>query len=595
MSKEIDCPEIGTTLKLYRPTYTKKGETKTSRTWWVRYRWEGELRFQNLKVKQYDAALSRLAEFRKKLAMKVAGVEDPFEEWRDLAIATHVEHWETTLRANGVTAKHLDERVGYVRAFVERFKVKKLGDLDVAKASAWFAELLSECETARYGKAGLSARSINKRRAGLVQFGKWLHDVRRIADNPFRTMKKLNERADRRHKRRGLTDAELMKLLKVAAARALEETHRNRFCAKIPGEKLALVRTIVYAWLNRGGPRENEARTLRVGDLDLTHGWAKISAEIVKTREARVVAIHAGLVPLFARLVEGAKPDALVFPEGSFPTLAKWKADLAAAGIAYEDERGFRADMHAGRKKMSTDLQRAGATVKDTAFLMGHSPDGKTTLAHYSDEAEQPELKQLVDALPLALPVLPDVPSTLSPEPKAKRARSTSKRKASAATNAQEPEKVVRKVVTSGGSLGDSKGLTSSLEGPNETRIYENDEGREPLQVAASSEYARQDSNLKPSAPEAGEGPMVSHATEQASEKPGKRLVRKVVTTQGDKKAPTLAAELLQRALEAEAAGDAKAARTFLGAYKAEKKRERLEREKKRDAEGGGKVLKLGG
>jgi site-specific recombinase XerD len=571
--KEIDCPELGTKLVLYQPTYTKRGEKKTAKSWWVRYRWEGEPRFHNLKAKQYNAALIRLAEFRKKLASKIAGVEDPFEAWRDLAIATHVEHFETTLRSSGVTAKHLDERVGYVKTFIAESKVRKLVDLDVAKASAWFAELLASCETARYGNKGLSARSINKRRAALVQFGKWLFDVRRIADNPFRTLKKLNERVDRRHKRRALTDAELKKLLEVAARRALEEKSRNQWCTKVvTSDTLALVRTIVYAWLNRGGPRENEARTLRVGDLDLVNGWAKIPAERVKTQDDRVIAIHASLVPLFKRLVEGAKASALVFPQGSFPTLAKWKSDLAAAGIAYEDEQHRRADMHAGRRKLSGDLQRAGATVKDTAFLMGHSEDGKTTLAHYSDAAELPVLKRLVDALPLELPeALTRIPSS------------------------ETASALVRKVVSPPNPLADPKGLTSSLESRSEAEPTTNDEARESLILAGFSDCARPDSNRQPSASEAGSLQATQDAREASAREastaetrpaPGAenaRLVRKVVS--GGQDLDALEDELLELAGEVSDAEAAQLVRAL--------KVVRAQRRRAAD-ESDGKVLRLG-
>jgi len=73
-------------------------------------------------------------------------------------------------------------------------------------------------------------------------------------------------------------------------------------------------------------------------------------------------------------------------------------ADLAAAGIAEKDERGRRADFHALRHTVATNLNRAGVPPAVAMAVMRHS-ELRLTMKTYTDAGALPTL-DAVNALP---------------------------------------------------------------------------------------------------------------------------------------------------------------------------------------------------
>lgn len=70
-------------------------------------------------------------------------------------------------------------------------------------------------------KAGRSARFLNAQRAAIIAFGNWCIRTGRLTASPFLGIRKANEAADPRRKRRAMTDEELSRLIDMAVRRPL--------------------------------------------------------------------------------------------------------------------------------------------------------------------------------------------------------------------------------------------------------------------------------------------------------------------------------------------------------------------------------------
>jgi integrase len=93
-----------------------------------------------------------------------------------------------------------------------------------------------------------------------------------------------------------------------------------------------------------------------------------------------------------------AKTDAPIFP--SPPTLDDFRADLAAAGVAFEVAKGRgRLDFHALRRTLIKIAKRAGLSLDQASLLLGHR-DLRTTRKYYDEDTVNPDLGDSVERLP---------------------------------------------------------------------------------------------------------------------------------------------------------------------------------------------------
>jgi integrase len=60
------------------------------------------------------------------------------------------------------------------------------------------------------------------------------------------------------------------------------------------------------------------------------------------------------------------------------------KADLTEAGIAYVDDAGRKADFHAVRHTLATELDRTGASLKERMTITRRSDKSSLTLGTYT-------------------------------------------------------------------------------------------------------------------------------------------------------------------------------------------------------------------
>jgi integrase len=219
--------------------------------------------------------------------------------------------------------------------------------------------------TWRAAQNGCAVKTLNDYLATARAFLAWLRRQRRMSGDPLEGVGKANARGKRKRERRALTEGEQGRLLAVSGAR------RGVYL-------LALVT----------GLRRSEIDSLKVGDIVTARdGRAVLRVRASTTKNAKAAAL-----PLRDDVVASldlARPPAVgLFPDG-VPAMETFKRDLEAAGIPFVDESGRRADFHALRHTMVTNMQARGVPARVAQEYARHS-DPRLTASVYTDSSQLP-------------------------------------------------------------------------------------------------------------------------------------------------------------------------------------------------------------
>ncbi len=378
-----------------------------------------------------QAAEQLLAKWEREGERIKAGVMTPAEsemsQLQRLPLAQHFDAYLAHLEAAGASEMHRDNVRRQLNRLADECGFSLLGDLDRTRLESWLAGLTRQ---------GMGARTRNTYLAAGVAFCNWcaMPEVKRLASNPFAKIRKANEEADRRRRRRSLTEDELTRLLPVARQRPLLDMmtirrgkRKGQAVGKLRDEtrrRLELLgweRTLIYKAMVLSGLRRGELASLTVGQLNLDGpaAFAELEAADEKNREGSAIALRADLAAdlrdwLAAKLAslqeearQAGEPIPLRLPPAT-PVFTVPRElvkilnrDLKLAGIPKRDERGRTIDVHGLRHTFCTLLARGGVAPRTAQAAMRHS-DPELTANHYTD----PKLLDVHGALD-ALPELP--------------------------------------------------------------------------------------------------------------------------------------------------------------------------------------------
>ncbi len=361
-------------MRLFRPTYRDKttGKVRTVGKWWVELRDHREIvrRFPAfadkgrshvfaLQIKklielrmgnqQPDADLSRwLERVPPKLMERFVqiGLLDSTRAAGGRALTQLLGDFLQHLRAKERTPKYVGENESMLTRILAGCGFRVFSDITPGKVERFLKALRDD---------GLSVRRSNGYLTALKGFCRWMVDTGQATESSVQSLKKLNEQADVRRQRRAATPDELRKLL----AAAIEGS--ERFGMSGPE------RALLYRFCAETGLRANEVRTLTAGAFDLDALTVTVRAAYSKHRETDTVPLRPELAEALREHLGGKLPTAKVFG-GRYKRLTDktadmLKADLEAAGIAYEDEQGRVLDFHATRHTFITGLRHAPSRV----------------------------------------------------------------------------------------------------------------------------------------------------------------------------------------------------------------------------------------
>ena len=298
-------------------------------------------------------------------------------------IGEHVAAFERDHRTRDNTPKHGRSVIARLGRTLRLAKVKRLADITESSTR-------SAADALRQEKKSLQTCRHHIR--ALTQFTHWAKRDGRTATNPLADFRLagFNPDRDRRHPRRELTEAETTLLMSH-----LEHAPDVR---RVP----AADRRMFYLLALSTGLRGKELRSLTPESfhLDQPDPMVHLTADAAKNERDADLPVPLNLAPVVLDWLSNRPAGTPVFAR-FWKAVNLLKADLAAAGVAYEDAAGEYADCHALRHTFITRLGRSGASVKTVQSLARHS-DPCLTFGRYS-HASASDLRAGVES---AAPVL---------------------------------------------------------------------------------------------------------------------------------------------------------------------------------------------
>jgi len=419
---------VGFMARVHRQPYSKRRQDgsivrRLCRKWYIEYYDASGKRHNIPGFTDKRATEVRANEIQTRIDRQKAGILDAeslnLTAQLTAPIATHIDAYETHLRAGGVCPRHLKETVRRLNSILEVCEFRRLTDIRAEPIQRWVGRRRNE---------NRAPRTTNTYLSSVRAFLRWCIADGRMAIDPLGTIRKLDESTDVRRVRRALTDEELVRLLAVAESRPLLEAmtirrgqRKGQAVAKLSEEtrrelaRLGRERRLIYMTLVLTGLRKGELAQLRWADLDLdaVSLWLTVRAAVAKNRKSESVPVRADLAAeLRSWRVESGNPpptcQVFSVPDGLVRILDR---DLVAAGIARRvkdengveridkcDDQGRTIDVHALRHTTATHLAKAGVAPRTAQAILRHS-DIRLTLGRYTDPRLL-DTAAAVDALP---------------------------------------------------------------------------------------------------------------------------------------------------------------------------------------------------
>lgn len=374
-----------------RPDPKRPGNriTKKSAKWYIQYRdsagvWRRVPGFGDRKATEH---LARELEIEAERIRSGYLPADVLQAKRP--IAEHLGDYLAVMKAKPTTEKHVITQRSRIEAVVAGCNWSRWTD---ARASAVLIWLDAQRSTPRKdGEKGMAIETSNHYIRAVKSFFAWLAGAHFAGVNPLVTLKTANAETDRRRLRRSLSDADFRRL--VAAARASSATLRG-----LDGpQRAALYVTAAYT-----GFRSSELNSLtpELLQIDGDPPTLTVQARYSKRRRLDEQPITADLAALLRAYLQGRSPGEPLWPGDWSPYRGAQllRADLAAAGIPFEDAQQRRFDFHALRGQYITGLANAGVDMI-TAQKLARLSDPRLLAKHYA-RPNLGDLARSVDKLP---------------------------------------------------------------------------------------------------------------------------------------------------------------------------------------------------
>jgi len=322
------------------------------------------------RIKAYSDKLASkqlMGEMERAIARGERGLLNPYAKHNARPLVAHVAEWVATLRERGKDEEYVVPCDARLLRLAAECEWKTLRSISADGFEHWRQNAVSRVAHNRKGCTKetivpLGARTKNHYLETLRTFCNWCVKRGRMPANPVAHVEKVEQSQDVRRERRALSEEEVRRLL-----------------GAVPEEYRILYRVALCT-----GLRRSELLELQWGDIKLDDPTPHIQLR-AKTTKAR----RADGLPLRADLVESLRQQRGDAADGDrvfarVPRIKEHKRWLAAAGIAYTDANGRRADIHALRHTYGTLLSKAGVSPREAMELMRHT-DLRQTMKVYTD------------------------------------------------------------------------------------------------------------------------------------------------------------------------------------------------------------------
>jgi integrase len=352
---------------IYKISYRRKStdgtvEKRRCSCWYIQYVDRAGKRKRIRGYVDKGATKQLAAQLERDLARGETNLIDPYKRSNTAPIAEQLRDYLADLRTAGRDRMYVYNADKRLAKMIDGCRWSTLAAIDANGFVGW-RERAKASTAPGPGKLGktLSATTLNQYLATIHAFCEWCVEQKRMAGNPLTDVRRVT--GEKVRQRRALSDDEIARIL----------------------AKTGSARKLVYRMALATGLRRDELTKLRWGDLRLRaiKPYIQLATQNTKARRADRLALPQTL----AQDLRQTRPRGAADADRIFdvPTIEEWKEDLAAAGIAYADGLGRRADFHALRKTLCTRLHRAGTPLALAMRVMRHT-DARLTLVDYTDD-----------------------------------------------------------------------------------------------------------------------------------------------------------------------------------------------------------------
>lgn len=306
-----------------------------------------------------QASLALEIELIKQLERGEAGLSDPMAVHRKKKIDDHLVAFEGHLEDKGNTNDHIDRTIARCRRIIEKIGAKTLADITAEGVDTALAS---------FRRKGMGLSTSNGYFRAMRTFCRWLVRTRRMRENPIAELSCIRVTdADRRRRRRNLSDEEVQAL--IAAAERSPEPFMG-----ISGTD----RAMLYMVAINTGLRASELASLTPESFELNckRPVVRCHGGYTKNRAEAVLPLRRDLVNRLRDWLQDKPAREPVWGStwaGGRHAAMMMRIDLTAANIEYEDGNGRFADFHALRHTFISNLARAGVHPRNAQALARHS------------------------------------------------------------------------------------------------------------------------------------------------------------------------------------------------------------------------------
>jgi hypothetical protein len=303
-----------------------------SKTYLARYRdARGEMVDVPTGCKDEVAARAVLVQLERRAELVRAGVLTEAEgcaaDHAGEPLSKHLDAYERHLRAKGSEPRRISMLGRRLERLFRECRFARLNRLAPGPIERWLVE---------QAEGGMAAATRNSYREAAVCFANWCRRTHRLVTNPFTDLPRADQKSDRRHHRRALTEGELLRLLNVARLRPLAEFGRE--IARKPADPKR--------------PRGSRATWTR----------EPLTFETIDEAAERAALALANNPELIARLEQVGRERALMYK-----TLVLTAAERRV-GLAYH---------RATRSKRPSGLRRSGPGRREEPPRIQHPAEGR--------------------------------------------------------------------------------------------------------------------------------------------------------------------------------------------------------------------------
>ncbi len=353
---------------VFRPKRTKNGHAEIARLYRGRYRLEGDTKITDVPLHTTDkrVAQQKLEEIVKNRQLESAGLLPPEAQRiaQQTPLLDHLKDYLADLTAMGRDPEYIYIVDKQIRKLLQECRWTGLPSVTSDSFLKW-----------RSRQRGKAPKTLNDYLASLSGLLRWMERNERLEKNPLRLVQKVQTNGRQVRHRRAFTHEEMQRLLAVAGARKV------------------VYLAAVYTGLRRG----ELSKLLRTDlHLDASQPFMNVRASTTKNHKQATIAVHPDLLPELRELLAKLPArETRVFAD-LLPTMDTFRADLKAAGIEFVDTQGRRADFHALRHTLATNLMLAGTSPRIAMEIMRHS-DIKLTTKTYTDAGLLPLAETVIN------------------------------------------------------------------------------------------------------------------------------------------------------------------------------------------------------